>query len=91
MWPVSFPMRHYLFLSVPHLIEKYGARAHDTAELRRGWHGWRERLRLGRVRLPAQSMLRACADEEALDPSRPRVTHLVQEWVAGRGLARPLR
>jgi len=44
MYPESFKMRHYLFLSVAHAISKYVERSYDPKELHNGWHGWRTRL-----------------------------------------------
>lgn len=83
MHPVSFPMKHYLFLSVPHAIEKYVERRYDPAEVRRGWHGWRASLRAEDVQLPSRSELRIAADGEGLDLSQPRERHFVDELPVG--------
>ncbi|MGH9335877.1 MAG: glycosyltransferase, partial [Vicinamibacteria bacterium] len=39
IYPESFPMRHYLFLSVEHAISKYVLRQYDEREVAMGWHG----------------------------------------------------
>lgn len=77
MHPVSFPMKHYLFLSVPHAMEKYAERSYDPAEVRRGWHGWRATLDAADIRLPAEAELRVTASDADLDPSEPRRKHVL--------------
>jgi Glycosyl transferase family 2 len=85
MHPVSFPMKHYLFLSVPHAVEKYVERTYSPAEVKRGWHGWRATLRAEDIRLPSRSELRVAEPGEELDPSRPRQRHLIDEVVRAAG------
>jgi glycosyltransferase involved in cell wall biosynthesis len=82
--PVDLVMRHYLFLSREHAVEKYVVRRHDPAGLQRGWHGWRARLQHSLVtarpellELPRQSDLRAYSTDDALDQSNPLTRH---EW-----------
>jgi glycosyltransferase involved in cell wall biosynthesis len=77
MRPQSFPMKHYLFLSVPHAIEKYVERRYDPGEVESGWHGWRARLDAADIRLPSESELRQTRSAEDLDPSEPRRVHLL--------------
>lgn len=79
MYPESFPMRHYLFLSVPHAVEKYGHRRFEPDELRRGWHGWRARLTEHDLRLPSETELRLARSDEDLDPSDPWPRHHVDD------------
>jgi glycosyltransferase involved in cell wall biosynthesis len=81
VYPHSFPMRHYLFLSVPHAIEKYVERRYDTDEIRSGWHQWRAQITAGALRLPSASELRVYESDSKLDPSEPRGTHYVAQWV----------
>src|SRR4029077_4183776 len=85
MHPRSFPMKHYLFLSVPHAIEKYVERRYDPGEVESGWHGWGAHPTAGDIRLPSQSELRVNHSEDDLDPSEPRKTHYVEEPVAPPG------
>jgi hypothetical protein len=75
MYPISFPMKHYLFLSLPHAIEKYVERSYDPAEVESGWHGWRARVAAEDLVLPRESELRRADHDDELDPSRPRTTH----------------
>lgn len=81
LWPEKFPMKHYLFLSAPHILNKYAERNFDRAEVRRGWHGWRARLEAQGIRLPSQAELRFQEPEGELDASNPREHHVTEEWV----------
>ena len=83
-YPHDFVMRHYLFLSREHAIEKYVERHHYAAGLERGWHGWRTALQHEVVEahpelleLPRQSELREYVSDDELDASNPLVRH---EW-----------
>ena len=80
MYPESFKMRHYLFLSVPHAIGKYVGRSYDSAEVEKGWHGWRARLIAEKIELPSQKELRFYTSDDELDPSNPRTRHVSEEW-----------
>lgn len=77
MWPEPFPMKHYLFLSVPHAIEKYVDRGYDPEEVESGWHGWRARLRAEEISLPSEAELRVSRAADDLDASAPRTRHYV--------------
>lgn len=88
MYPVSFPMKHYLFLSIPHAVEKYVQRQYSTAEVARGWHGWRARVETPDLQLPGASDLRITRDDGDLDFSGPRKRHLVDDLVDRSGPAR---
>ena len=81
VYPDSFPMRHYLFLSIPHAIEKYVERRYDSSEVRSGWHQWRARITPDALRLPSASELRAYDDDRTLDPSDPRMEHYIAQWI----------
>jgi glycosyltransferase involved in cell wall biosynthesis len=79
LYPHSFILRHYLFLSIAHAVRKYAGRRHPAAALARGWHGWRESFRPEAVVLPRQSELRAYVSDERLDASNPRKNHYLAE------------
>jgi hypothetical protein len=81
-------MRHYPFLSVGHLLAKYTGRVFEPAELRRGWHGWRSRLRPDLIRLPSQNELRLYTSDDELDPSNPRTQEFADGWAAPEGWRR---
>jgi hypothetical protein len=83
MYPQSFPMKHYLFLSVPHAVEKYIERRYTSAEVESGWHGWRPRLSAADIRLPSQSQLHTSTPEATeLDSSQPRDRHFLADLIA---------
>lgn len=88
MHPSSFPMKHYLFLSVPHAVEKYVQRRFAAAEVDSGWHGWRARIEEEDLRLPSAAELRLAGRDDDLDLSNPRKRHLVDGAIEG---SRPAR
>jgi Glycosyl transferase family 2 len=75
LFPRSFPMRHYLYLSVDHAARKYLSRAYATEELERGWHRRRAALRPEAIALLSQSDLRESRSDDDLDPSSPLAVH----------------
>ncbi len=80
LYPVKFPMKHYLFLSGEHLLQKYGNRSFEKAELDRGWHSWRARLNEENIVLPSQDELKTYTSDQELDPSNPRRRHMAEDW-----------
>jgi len=85
MYPESFPMKHYLFLSVPHAIEKFVERRYDPDEVASGWHRWRSRVRPEAIQLPSRAELRVSRSDEDLDPSDPRERNYLAELWARAG------
>jgi glycosyltransferase involved in cell wall biosynthesis len=77
IWPEPFPMKHYLFLSIPHAIEKYVERSYDPREVEGGWHGWRAGLSASEIPLPTTAEIRVSRSEYDLDPSDPRKRHYI--------------
>ncbi|MBI3997803.1 MAG: glycosyltransferase [Armatimonadetes bacterium] len=75
IYPQAFPMRHYLFLSVPHAARKYAHRNYDPRAVEAGWHGWRVKVRSELIRLPAETDLRMYVSDDHLDSSHPRTRH----------------
>lgn len=75
MCPTSFPMRHYLFLSLEHAVRKYVQRAYDPEELSRGWHRARSYLRAEDISLQEETELRRYVADDLLDPSDPLKRH----------------
>jgi glycosyltransferase involved in cell wall biosynthesis len=82
LYPQPFKMRHYQFLSVPHLISKYVAMQYDAAALKRGAHGWRTRLGKQRIELPSQVELNVYTSDDDLDLSNPRTRHMTEDWLS---------
>lgn len=84
MYPEPFPMRHYLFLSVPHAIRKYIGRSYDPAEVSAGWHHNRVNLSAEAITLQSQSELRFSLSDHQLDPSHPYKEHPLFRQHPGR-------
>lgn len=82
MLPQSFPMRHYLFLSMEHAKEKFIHRRYDPKEVKAGMHRARARLKPNQIRLPSQAMLRHYLSDDRLDSSNPRTQHYLfdSDW-----------
>lgn len=83
-YPERFPMRHYLFLSREHGIQKYVVKQFDAGEVKAGWHQWRAGLEVDILRLPKQSELRTYVSDDLLDPSNPRTHDYLGDLVATR-------
>ena len=77
MHATSFAMRHYLFLSREHALEKYIRRTYDPAEVAAGWHRARAALRADDIVLPSANDLRTVGPDGELDPSTPRTSHFL--------------
>lgn len=75
MYPESFRMRHYLFLSAEHAIRKYVERAYDPREIEAGWHRRRAALRAEDIALLPDSDLRVYVTDDELDASDPWAEH----------------
>jgi glycosyltransferase involved in cell wall biosynthesis len=86
--PTLFPMRHYLFLSVAHFLDKYTRRDYDPTGLSRGWFGWRSRVEPNLVMLPSQDALRLYTSDDELDSSNPRTKDFAEEWTQRAGWRR---
>ncbi len=75
MHPVSFPMRHYLFLSHAHAVEKYVRKVYDPEEVARGHHRARSSLTAEAIILPSRAELREYRGDHNLDASDPLTRH----------------
>ena len=75
IYPESFPMRHYVFLSVEHAVQKYIERRYDPDELADGWHQARAALRAGDVKLLSETELRPYVSDASLDAAEPWTRH----------------
>lgn len=83
MAPRNLVMRHHLFLSVEHAVEKYidsGGFAEGGVD--RGWHDWRPQLEVEWISLPSESELRHYVSDDLLDRSEPRRRHIVVDAFA---------
>jgi glycosyltransferase involved in cell wall biosynthesis len=89
MYPHSFAMRHYLFLSVEHAIRKYVQRRYDPTEMDvRRWHRVRDALQPDLITLRSQSDLREYSSDADLDASNPLERHLLFADAAAKAAER---
>jgi len=79
--PVTHNLRHYIFTSQAHAMEKYAKRSHSRVEIERGWHGNRMSIPPDRLAFPAKSRLHCLsgADSRQFDTSCPQAMHY-WEW-----------
>ena len=81
--PRSLYMRHYLYLSADHALEKYGGQRWPADEVAKGLHAWRTGLRREHLSHPSRDELRRYRTDHALDPSNPRRRHHIADAVLG--------
>jgi glycosyltransferase involved in cell wall biosynthesis len=91
--PRSLYMRHYLFLSRRHAIEKYVRHRPFAREtVAAGWHSFRTTLQPEMIQLPPAGDLLTYRGDQRLDPSAPRRSHILDDLVAAAAAAHgPLR
>jgi len=75
MHPVSFAMRHYLFLSHAHAVEKYVDKVYDPKEVEEGHHRARASLSAEAITLPSRKELHEYRGDDHLDPNEPLTRH----------------
>jgi glycosyltransferase involved in cell wall biosynthesis len=78
MYPESFRMRHYIFLSMAHAIRKWVDMSYDPADVEKGMNRMRASLTAEKIRLPSQKELSHYTSDDELDTSNPRTRHV---WV----------
>jgi glycosyltransferase involved in cell wall biosynthesis len=84
MYPESFRMRHYFFLSLQHALRKWGNRGFDPVihpQISGVSDPWRGKLRPEILSLPSQSELRTYTTDDELDPSEPWKRHYLEKLV----------
>lgn len=84
MAPLTLNMRHYLFLSVPHAIEKFVERHFAADEVADGWFGWRARITEEEIVLPPERDLHFFVADHLLDASSPRTQHVLDPAAIAR-------
>lgn len=76
-YPSQFALRHYIALSMHHLLRKYlGERVYAAAEVAKGWHKWRSQLAAELVRVPPTAELFEIGEDADWNRSRPQARHL---------------
>jgi len=81
MYPGSFWMRHYQFLSEEHAYRKYARIDFDPSALARGWHGWRAEITHEKIALPSETELRRYTSDDKLSSTHPRKQHYLADCV----------
>jgi Glycosyl transferase family 2 len=84
MSPRSLYMRHYLYLSVPHAIQKYVHQGHTPEDNTGRKVRWRHIVRPEVVELPPASAMRTYTSDDELDPRDPRRTYWLEDLVLAR-------
>lgn len=74
--PDPVKMRHYLFLSLAHALEKYVDKVYDPDEVARGRSRRRASLTAQDIRFPGRDELRTYRGDDRLDASAPHAHHL---------------
>jgi glycosyltransferase involved in cell wall biosynthesis len=77
IYPHNCVLRHYIALSMHHLLQKYlGERVYAAAEVAKGWHKWRSQLAADLVRVPPAEELFEINSDQDWNRSHPRDRHL---------------
>jgi glycosyltransferase involved in cell wall biosynthesis len=77
IYPKNFALRHYISLSMEHLLRKYlGERTYSAVEVANGWHSWRPILTDELLRVPTDDELCDIRTDQGWDKSRPCAKHL---------------
>lgn len=75
LFPQPFFLRHYVFLSLAHLHDKYGQRRYDPREVAKGWHGQRAAFDPAAVRFPPLERFKVLDPQGYFDLSDPWPRH----------------
>ncbi len=75
VYPDPFVMRHYLFLSARHGVEKYVGREFSREELERGWSRERAQTTQATLTLPSVGSLKPYRGDRLWDRSEPFPRH----------------
>ena len=77
IYPNNFILRHYIGLSIRHLISKYSERIYSKVEVGEyKWHGWRADFSANRFSLPSLEHLKFYSGNRNFDKSNPCKKHL---------------
>jgi glycosyltransferase involved in cell wall biosynthesis len=83
VYPERFVLKHYLYLSQAHALEKYAGRQVDPEELSWGWQTRRTQVNESTIALPPRKTLRLFVSDEELYDASPRTGHYIFEpWSA---------
>lgn len=71
VYPTPFILRHYIFLSLSHAIEKYGKRVFLLDEVKQGWHKKRAGFLPEQLLIPKPDQMSKLSSEENWDKTAP--------------------
>lgn len=77
--PEHFLMKHYIFLSKEHAIQKYVKKEYNRDEVKGGWHVWRSQLVENVIDLPSEKKLKKYISNSTLDVSDPWRIHWLKD------------
>lgn len=81
LYPESFKMKHYQFLSLSQARIKYlENKKYDPSEAQSGLVGWRSRLIEKKMQVPPESELNFYTSDDELSLSKPRTRHVIEDW-----------
>lgn len=76
IYPQSFVLRHYIFLSYKYAIQKYSGRNFLPAEVEtKGWHGWRANFQENILKISDKNELKILTGNN-FDTSDPQTSHI---------------
>jgi glycosyltransferase involved in cell wall biosynthesis len=76
IFPTNFILRHYMFLSKAHAIEKYTKRTYSTSEVQKlGWHGFRPNFKSHHLKLPGKKKLHQLQENGIWNKTDPLIKH----------------
>lgn len=81
MYPGSFWMRHYQFLSAEHAFKKYAQIDFEPSALARGFHTWRTEVTREKITLPSEAELRRYTSDDKMDSTHPWKQHYLADCV----------
>jgi len=76
LYPETFKMRHYLFLSISHAVRKYIDRKHDAAVPQKRLRSQLTGLSPEKIELPSQEELHHYTSDDELALSNPWTRHV---------------
>lgn len=81
LYPESFKMKHYQFLSLQQARVKYlENKKYDPADASEARVGWRTRLIEERMQVPSESELNVYTTDDELSVANPRMQHVIAGW-----------
>ncbi|MFC1664144.1 glycosyltransferase family 2 protein [Pseudomonadota bacterium] len=83
LFPQNMVLRHYIFLSRQHAIQKYERRVYRKAELQKGWHSNRVNVDWAKLTMPDKCILQDSSGnlEGELTKSQPMTKHFWDWYV----------